>query len=74
MPKQKIDQAHYLEMLDRLHVQMSMMEAHLIKHPVTEESEELKRLIIKSLVTLVQASEVIAKLANKKKKAKNNHV
>jgi hypothetical protein len=50
------------------------MEAHIVKHPVAEESGELKRLIIKSLVTLVQASEVTAKLANKKKKAKNNHV
>ena len=68
MPKQKIDKAHYLEMLDRLHVQMIMMEAHLVKHPVAEESEELKRLIIKSLVTLVHASEVTAKLSTKKKK------
>ena len=41
----KLDEFHYHEMLDRLHVIMSMVDDHLQQHPVAKIDVELKTLI-----------------------------
>ena len=43
--KPKLDQFHYHEMLDRLHVIMSMIDDHLQQHPVAKIETEIKDLV-----------------------------
>jgi hypothetical protein len=63
-------------MMDRLHVQMCVLESHLIEHPIANENKEIKRLIIKAIVSLVQAYQITGGLAhdkiNKTKKKETN--
>jgi hypothetical protein len=74
--KVEINDGHYLEMMDRLHVQMCVLESHLIEHPIANENKEIKRLIIKAIVSLVQAYQITGGLAhdkiNKTKKKETN--
>ena len=62
--KVEINDGHYLEMMDRLHVQMCVLESHLVEHPIANENKEIKRLIIKAIVSLVQAYQITGGLAH----------
>ena len=42
--KIKLDKYHYHEMLDRLHVVISMIDDHLQQHPVAKVELEIKDL------------------------------
>ena len=43
--KVELDKFHYHEMLDRLHVVMSMIDDHLHQHPVAKIETKIKDLI-----------------------------
>ena len=68
----KINDGHYLEILDRLHCQMTDIEHHLLEHPVTQKSGELREHIIKAVVNLVKAYQIAGSLtkAHRLKKKK----
>ena len=53
--KPKLDKFHYHEMLDRLHVVMSMVDVHLQQHPVAKIEPEIKDLISHAQDSLWQA-------------------
>lgn len=55
MATKKLNEGHYHELLDRLHVQMSIIEEHLEKHPVSEHHNKIKKLIIQSRNKLANA-------------------
>jgi hypothetical protein len=38
----KINDGHYLELMDRLHVIMCTLNDHCVEHPLTETDSELK--------------------------------
>jgi hypothetical protein len=40
--KVEINDGHYLELMDRLHVIMSTLNDHCVEHPLTERDGELK--------------------------------
>ena len=62
----EINDGHYHEMLDRLHVQMSVLEEHVLNHPVADKHKEVKRLIIRAIVTLVQAYQITGGITHEK--------
>ena len=64
--KVEINDGHYHEMLDRLHVQMSVLEEHVLSHPVADKHKEVKRLIIRAIVTLVQAYQITGGITHEK--------
>lgn len=66
--KVKINDGHYGEMLDRLHVQMSVIEEHLFKHPISEQNKEVRESIIKAIVNLIKAYRLTGELITKKTK------
>jgi len=72
----EINDGHYLEMMDRLHVQMSVLESHLLYHPIADKHKDVKRLIIRATIALVQAYQIVGGLAHdttkKTKKKKTN--
>lgn len=38
----KVDEFHYHEVLDRLHVIMTNIDTHIVEHPVMEKHTELR--------------------------------
>jgi hypothetical protein len=38
----KINDGHYLELLDRLHVIMCNVEEHCIKHPISKKNKDIR--------------------------------
>lgn len=83
--KVEINDGHYHEMMDRLYVQMSVLEEHLIEHPVGQKHRDIRKLIIKAIVALVQAYKITGGIAhdkinktkeketNKRRNSKNNN-
>ena len=59
MKKNKINQGHFLELMDRLHVQSCMIENHLIGHPLTKEIKKVKKLIDDAGWALAEAYQII---------------
>lgn len=58
----EINQGHYLEMMDRLHVVMCMIDEHLLKHPVAEANKDLKFQIEYALGQLGDAYQIAGRL------------
>jgi len=56
--KPELDQFHYHEMLDRLHVIMSMIDDHLQQHPVAKIETEVKDLISQAQDKLWEAYQI----------------
>jgi hypothetical protein len=74
--KVEINDAHYHEMMDRLYVQMDILDQYLLKHPIGEKHKEISKPIIKAIVALVQAYQITGGIAhdkiNKTKKKETN--
>jgi hypothetical protein len=70
--KVKLNKGHYPEISDRIHVQMEMINTHLVQHPVAEENEKLKRLLIKAMLTLYAAYQETGIVMDNKSKTKTN--
>ena len=74
--KVEINDGHYHEMMDRLYVQMDILDQYLLKHPIGEKHKEISKPIIKAIVALVQAYQITGGIAhdkiNKTKKKKTN--
>ena len=59
MKKNKINDGHYLELMDRLYVQICMVEDHLYNHPLTKKIKKVKKLIDKAGMSLAEAYQVV---------------
>ena len=74
--KVEINDGHYHEMMDRLYVQMDILDQYLLKHPIGEKHKEISKPIIKAIVALVQAYQITGGIAhdkiNKTKKKETN--
>ena len=63
----KLNDGHYLEVLDRLHCQMTDIENHLLDHPVSQKYGELREYIIKATVNLIKAYQIAGSLTSAEK-------
>lgn len=70
MKKNKINDGHYLEAMDRLHVITCMMEDHLMSHPVIKSNKDLKKLVNFSIINLMEVYQRVGELDYKNEKAK----
>ena len=57
--KSKINDGHYLELMDRLHVQSCMIEDHLVGHPLTKKLKKVKKLIDNAGWSLIEAYQIV---------------
>jgi hypothetical protein len=55
----KINDGHYLELMDRLYVKLSEIEDHLLHHPLTPKLKKVKKLINKSGMALSEAYQIV---------------
>lgn len=65
--KDKLDQFHYHEMLDRLHVVMSMIDDHILQHPVAKVDKKLNSHLNKALEELWEAYQVAGNISEEDK-------
>lgn len=66
MPKQKINQGHYLELMDRLYMVSCIVEDHLYNHPLAEKEKKVQKLIEKAGLLLAEAYQQVGNLEFKK--------
>lgn len=59
MKKNKINDGHYLELMDRLYIQICMIEDHLWNHPLTKKNKRVKKLIDNAGMSLSEAYQII---------------
>jgi hypothetical protein len=64
--KDKLDQFHYHEALDRLHVVMSMCDEHLMQHPVIKIESSVKQNVNEAIKLLWQAYQEVGHMSDKK--------
>ena len=62
----RINDGHYLELMDRLHCQMSNMEDHLLDHPASMKHKDVRKLVIKAIVDLVKAYQLLGGYGDKR--------
>lgn len=55
----KINDGHYLELMDRLYIQISSVEDHLRGHPLTKKIKKVKKLINKAGMSLAEAYQIV---------------
>lgn len=55
----EINDGHYLELMDRLHIVMSNIDEHILNHPLTEVNEDVKSKIDESLSLLFEAYQMV---------------
>jgi len=69
--KNKINNGHYLELMDRLHVLMCNLDEHCIKHPVSKKNKDVKFMLEYALGQLWDAYQEVGKESSKKEKNEN---
>jgi|694.fasta_scaffold00014_65 hypothetical protein len=55
MKKNKINDGHFVEALDRLFFVTDIMDRYLMSHPVIKKDKEIKKLIKFSIINLLEA-------------------
>ena len=55
----EINEGHYLEIMDRLHVINSIIEDHITTHPLTNTLPEVKLLIGEAQMKLMKAYQMV---------------
>ena len=67
----KINDGHYLELMDRLHVLMCTLDEHCVKHPVSKKNKEIKFKLDYALGQLWDAYQEVGNESLKNKKNEN---
>jgi S-adenosylhomocysteine hydrolase len=68
--KIKINDGHYSELMDRLHVQTCIIDEHLVNHPLTKKIKKVKKHIDDAIMSLAEAYHVVGNESLTKKKKK----
>ena len=66
MKKNKINDGHYVEALDRLFLVTDMMDSYLMSHPVIRKNKEVKKLIKFSIINLLEAYQKVGNVTYEK--------
>jgi hypothetical protein len=76
MKKNKINEGHYLELMDRLYLQTCVIEDHLSRHPLTNKIKKVQNLINDSGMALAEAYQIVGhehfKYEKRKERTKKN--
>jgi hypothetical protein len=62
--KDKLDQFHYHEALDRLHVVMSTINDHILQHPVCKLEKKVGNKVDKALILLFEAYQEVGEISH----------
>jgi hypothetical protein len=67
MDKIEINEGHYLELMDRLHVIMSTINDHILEHPLAEQQKEIQSLVEDAISNLWNAYQLVGGLTYENK-------
>jgi hypothetical protein len=67
----KINDGHYIELMDRLHVLMCTLDEHCVKHPVSKKNKDIKFKLEYALGQLWDAYQEVGNESLKKEKNEN---
>jgi hypothetical protein len=62
--KDKLDEFHYHEALDRIHVIMCTIDEHLIQHPVCKLEKKVASKVDKALTLLFEAYQEVGEISH----------
>lgn len=57
--KNRVNKGHYFELMDRLNVIMSVVQDHLILHPVSENNKKIEKKLKKTLDLLWESYQIV---------------
>jgi len=58
----KINEGHYSELLDRLHIVIDNIDSHLLEHPLAQQEHKIKKLIERATENLAEAYLLVGNL------------
>lgn len=67
----KINDGHYLELMDRLHILMCTLDEHCVKHPVSKKNKKIKFNLKNALGQLWDVYQEVGNESLKKQKNEN---
>jgi hypothetical protein len=67
MDKIEINEGHYLELMDRLHVAMSTINDYILEHPLAEQQKEIQSLVEDAISNLWDAYQLVGGLTYENK-------
>jgi hypothetical protein len=59
MKKNKINDGHYLELMDRIHVQLCMIDDHLLNHVLTKKLKKVHKLVDNAHWNLLESYQIV---------------
>ena len=55
----EINDGHYLELMDRLHIVMSTIDDHILSHPLSNANKDIQQTIDEALSLLFNAYQMV---------------
>jgi hypothetical protein len=71
--KNIINKGHYLELMDRLHVAMSMIDEHILTHPLTQNNPDIEKNVSKAIHKLWTAYQLVGNKEDSYENKNNAH-
>jgi len=71
--KNIINKGHYLELMDRLHVAMSMIDEHILTHPLTQNNTDIEKNVSKAIHKLWNAYQLVGNKEDSYEDENNAH-
>ena len=71
--KSEINEGHYLELMDRLHVLTSMLHDHCLRHPLSEYDEEIYTAIETAIEATYDAYQLVGSKEYENEDENNTH-
>jgi hypothetical protein len=57
--KNEINDGHYLELMDRLHIIMMNIQDHIVSHPLTENEKDIQKKVEQASSKLWEAYQMV---------------
>jgi len=67
----KINDGHYIELMDRIYLQISSIEGNLYNHPLTKKIKKVRKLIKKAGMSLSEAYQIVGHKSFENEERKN---
>ena len=71
--KNSINKGHYLELMDRLHVTMSMIDEHILTHPLALNEKDIQKKVEKAQHKLWEAYQLVGNKEDEYEMENNAH-
>ena len=71
--KNSINQGHYLELMDRIHVLCCTLDEHILNHPLSENEPDIQNKLDSALGLLLEAYQIVGNKEISYEEENNTH-